>query len=56
MKLYRIDKLAKIGGIVLRKKHILARSDQDAVKQAEESDDCPVCDVVRDGDKVGQVL
>lgn len=57
MKLYRVDKLAKIGGAILKKKHILAASDAQAVKQAEDSDDCPICDVKReDGQTVGQVL
>jgi hypothetical protein len=56
MKLYRVNKLAKPGGMVLKKKHVLARSDADAVEQAEQSDDCPVCDVLRDGQRVGQVL
>ena len=56
MKLYRVDKLAKSGGIVVKKKHILAASDSQAVQQAETSPDCPVCDVLRDGKRVGQVL
>jgi hypothetical protein len=56
MKLYRIDKLAKPGGMVLKKKHILAPSDNHAVNEAAESDDCPICEVVRDGKTVGQVL
>jgi len=56
MKLYRVNKLAKAGGIVIKKKHILAPSDTAAVKQAEDSEDCPVCDVLRDGARVGQVL
>ena len=56
MKLSRIDKLAKRGGAVVKKKHILAPSDAAAVKEAEDSDDCPICDVRRDGDVVGQVL
>lgn len=56
MKLYRIDKLAKPGGIVVKKKHILASSDRHAVQQAEDSPDCPVCEVRRDGEKVGHVL
>jgi hypothetical protein len=55
MKLYRVDKLAKPDGIVVKKKHILAPSDRQAVQQAEDSDDCPICDVVRDGKRVGQV-
>jgi hypothetical protein len=56
MKLYRVDKLAKAGGAVIKKKHILAASDKHAVQQAEDSPDCPICDVLRDGEKVGQVL
>ena len=56
MKLYRVNKLAKPGGIVVKKKHILAASDRQAVKVAEESPDCPVCDVLRDGETVGQIL
>jgi hypothetical protein len=56
MKLYRIDKLARLGGMVVKRKHILAGSDRQAVAQAEDSDDCPICDVMRDGEKVGQVL
>ena len=27
-----------------------------AVQEAENSDDCPICDVLRDGERVGQVL
>jgi hypothetical protein len=56
MKLYRVNKLAKRGGAVVKKKHILAKSDRDALKQAEDSPDCPICDVLRDGESVGQVL
>jgi hypothetical protein len=56
MKLYRVDKLAKRGGIVVKKKHILAKSDAQAVQQAENSADCPICDVTRDGEIVGQIL
>jgi hypothetical protein len=56
MKLYRVDKLAKRGGVVIKKKHILAPSDRAAVKQAEESSDCPICEVKRDGETVGQIL
>ena len=56
MKLYRVNKLAKPGGVVIKKKHILAASDSQAVQQAEQSDDCPICDVQRDGQTVGQIL
>jgi hypothetical protein len=56
MKLYRIDKLAKPNGMVVKNKHILANSDAQAVKQAGDSPDCPICDVVRDGKTVGQIV
>ena len=56
MKLYRVNKLAKPGGAVVKKKHILAPTDKQAVKQAADDDDCPVCDVLRDGERVGQIL
>jgi hypothetical protein len=56
MKLYRVDKLARPGGAVIKKRHILAPTDRNAVEQAQSSDDCPICDVLRDGRLVGQVL
>jgi hypothetical protein len=56
MKLYRVNKLAKPNGVVVKKKHILATSDREAVKHAEDSDDCPICDVLRDGQTAGQIL
>ena len=56
MKLYRVNKLTRPDGVIVKKKHILAVSDKQAVQDARESDDCPVCDVVRDdGTKVGQI-
>ena len=56
MKLYRIDKLARWGGAVIKRKHILAPTDRAAVEQAEESDDCPICDVTHNGEKVGEII
>jgi len=56
MKLYRVDKLAKIGGMIIKRKHILAADDREAVRRASDSPDCPICDVTRDGEKVGQVV
>ena len=56
MKLYRMNKLAKAGGAVIKKRDILAASDSQAVQIAADSDDCPVCDVFKDGRKVGSVL
>ena len=56
MKHYRINKLAKRGGPVVKHKDILARDDADAVRTAEESPDCPVCDILHAGKKVGAVI
>jgi hypothetical protein len=57
MKLYRIDKVAKPGGTVLKKRHVLASSDQDALRLADDSTDCPICEVIRDdGKSVGSIV
>lgn len=56
MRLYRVNKLASIGGTIIKKINILASSDRQAVKTAEQDLDCPVCDVLRDGEKVGEVI
>ena len=52
MKLYRINKLSRA---VIKKRDMLASGDQQALREAQNSDDCPICDVFRDGEKVGQV-
>jgi hypothetical protein len=54
--LYRINKVTKPGGVVLKKKDVLAASDKEAVQRAQQSDDCPVCEVLRDGQTIGQVV
>lgn len=56
MKLYRINKLTKLGGIILKKKDVLASSDGDAVKKAAEDPECPVCDVLKDGQHVASIV
>jgi hypothetical protein len=56
MKHYRVNKLAKQGGVVVKKKDILAANDRQAVKAAEDSPDCPVCDVLKDGETIAQIL
>jgi hypothetical protein len=55
MKHYRVNKLAKRDGVVVKRKDILARDDGDAVETARADNDCPVCDVWREGQKVGSV-
>jgi len=56
VKLYRINKLTRPGGAVVKKKDVLAASDGEAVQRAADSEDCPICDVLRDGQTVGSVL
>ena len=55
MRHYRVNKLAKAGGAVVKRKDILANNDAQAVARAEADEDCPVCDVWRDGEKVGSI-
>jgi hypothetical protein len=57
VKLYRIDKVARLGGAVLKKKHVLANSDNEAVRRAKDSADCPTCEVLaEDGKRVGSIV
>jgi hypothetical protein len=56
MKHYRVNKLARPGGVVIKKKDILAADDRQAVKQAKDSPDCPICDVLKDGETIGRIL
>jgi len=55
MRHYRVNKLAKAGGIVVKRKDILANDDRQAVARAQGDDDCPVCDVLRDGEKIASI-
>ena len=56
VKLYRINKVTRPRGVIIKKKHILASTDQEAVKRAADSPDCPICDVLRDGKMVGSIV
>ena len=56
MKHYRVNKLTRPGGQVLKKKDILAESDRDAVERARNDDDCPVCEVWQAGEPVAAIL
>ncbi len=55
MKHYRVNKLAKPDGAVVKKKDILAADDKAAMARAEADPDCPVCDVLHAGKKVGSI-
>lgn len=56
MKLYRINKVTKPGGVLVKKKDVLAASDGEAVQRAAESGDCPVCEILKDGQQVGAII
>ena len=55
MKHYRVNKVAKPGGDVLKKKDILAANDKQAMSAAAGDPDCPVCEVYQAGDKIGSI-
>jgi hypothetical protein len=55
MRHYRVNKVAAPGGEVLKRKDILANHDREAVERAKKDEDCPICDVWRDGEKVGSI-
>lgn len=55
MKHYRVNKLAKPGGVIVKTKDVLAPSDKQAVEDARADPDCPVCDVFHAGRKIGSI-
>jgi hypothetical protein len=55
MRHYRVNKLATVGGDVVKRKDILANNDSEAVARVEDDSDCPICDVWRDGQKIGSI-
>ena len=55
MRHYRVNKVVRPGGEVLKRKDILAQDDRQAMARAESDPDCPVCDVYRDGKPIGSV-
>jgi hypothetical protein len=56
VKHYRINKVTAPGGKVLKKTDVLAASDREALERAEDSPDCPVCEVLRDGQHIGSIV
>jgi hypothetical protein len=55
MKHYRVNKVTRPDGMVLKRKDILARDDKQAMERAASDEDCPVCDVLQAGKKVGSI-
>lgn len=56
MKHYRVNKLVKPAGLVVKTKDIIANNDKEAVKAAREDEDCPVCEIWQAGKKVGSII
>ena len=55
MQHYRVNKVEKPDGKVLKKKDILASDDRQAIERALADEDCPTCDVYRSGSKIGSI-
>lgn len=55
MKHYRVNKLSKAGGAVVKKRDIIAADDREAMATAGADPDCPVCDVLQAGERVGTI-
>ena len=56
MKHYRVNKLARPAGPVVKTKDILANDDREAMRTVREDADCPICDVLHAGHKVGSIV
>ena len=56
MKHYRINKVVKPNGAVVKKRDILAQSDKEALGVAARDQDCPICDVYHAGEKIGSIV
>lgn len=52
---YRVNKLARPDGEVVKTKDVLAENDKEAVARARSDADCPVCEVWNAGKKVGSI-
>jgi hypothetical protein len=55
VKHYRVNKVTKPDGEVLKRKDILAHDDRQALERAASDEDCPVCDVLHAGQKIGSI-
>jgi hypothetical protein len=55
VKHYRVNKLAKRDGVVIKTKDVLANNDREALEAARADEDCPICDVLQAGKKVGSI-
>lgn len=56
MKHYRVYKLARPKGKIVKGKDLLAADDGEALREAMNDEDCPVCDVWQGVNKVGSIV
>jgi len=56
MKHYRVNKVTKPNGTILKRKDVLANDDKQALRTAAEDEDCPTCEVFHAGEKIGSIL
>jgi hypothetical protein len=55
MKHYRVYKLTEPEGRIVKGKDVNAEDDQQAMEQADQDEDCPVCEVWQGTKKVGEI-
>jgi hypothetical protein len=55
MQHYRLNKVTEPGGKVVKRRDTLAADDRQAIEVARQDPDCPVCEVWREGQKVGAI-
>lgn len=55
MRHYRVNKLAKPDGVIVKTKDVLAADDRQAVDRARNDEDCPVCEVWHADRKIGAI-
>ncbi|HEY0026493.1 MAG TPA: hypothetical protein VGC35_01355 [Allosphingosinicella sp.] len=55
MRHYRLNKVTKPGGKVVKRRDTLASDDQRALEVARDDPDCPICEVWREGQKIGVI-
>ncbi|MDT9600649.1 hypothetical protein [Sphingosinicella rhizophila] len=52
---YRVYKLDDRSGRIVKRKDVEAANDSQAMKQAADDDDCPVCEVWEGAKKIGSI-
>ena len=55
MKHYRMYKLRERAGGIVKGKDVLAADDAEAMQQAVDDEDCPICEVWQGAKKVGSI-